>query len=103
MAAARITRRCVIVGPPLERVAERHPEEVRMESVEAVVQPGRRHLVEDRLTSPAAPVALADELIRDVRRQRLRELYRCARGELVALALGQERRHRLGRSRTVVM
>src|SRR5213593_4941408 len=64
---------------PLERVAERHPEEVRMESVEAVVQPGRRHLVEDRLTSPAAPVTLADELIRKVRRQRLPELHRRAR------------------------
>src|SRR2546425_13252775 len=51
--ATRI-RRCVIVRAPLERVAERHPEEGREEGVNAVVHAGRRRLIEQWLPRAAA-------------------------------------------------
>src|SRR2546425_11976907 len=63
--ATRI-RRCVIVRAPLERVAERHPEQVRMEVVQPVVQPGRGQLVEQGLPRTAPPVVLPDELVCEV-------------------------------------
>src|SRR2546426_402972 len=65
--ATRI-RRCVIVRAPLERVAERHPEEVRVEVVNAVVHAGRRR-ARDRLARTAASIVLPDVLVRDVCRE----------------------------------
>src|SRR6266516_8105017 len=101
--AASDMRRIVIVGLPLERVAERHAEQVRVEVVQAVVQPRRGHLVEDRLASPTAPIVLPDVLIREIGAERRGELHRRADRELVALPLRQLRRHRLGRSCTAVV
>src|SRR5881296_4727289 len=103
MPAARITRRCVIVGPPLERVAKRHPEEVRMEVVQPVVQPGRGRLVEQGLPRTAPPVVLPDELVGEVGGESAAQFDRRSRRELVAVALGQERGHRFGWSRPPVV
>src|SRR2546430_17145657 len=43
---------------PLERVAEREPEQLRVKVVHAGVQPGGRYLIEDRLRRAAAAVVL---------------------------------------------
>src|SRR5919197_635058 len=93
--AANKTRGFVI-GAPLERIAERHPEEVRVEVVQAMVQQRGRRLVEQRLARAAAPGVLLDILIGQVPGEAGPELYRRAQGELVAGALGEQRRHGLG-------
>src|SRR5438046_5580969 len=99
--ATRI-RRCVIVRAPLERVAERHPEQVRMEVVQAVVHPGRRG-TNEWLARPAAPVVLPDELVGEGGGESAAQFDRRSRRELVAVALGQERCHRFGWSRSPVV
>src|SRR5205823_7333116 len=55
------------------------------------------------LASPAAPVVLPDVLIREIGAERRGELHRRADRELVALPLRQQRRYRLGGSRTIVV
>src|SRR5438105_15479435 len=92
-------RRCVIVRAPLERVAKRHPEQVRVEVVQAVVHPGRRG-TNEWLARPAAPVVLPDELVGEVGGESAAQFDRRSRRELVAVALGQERCHRFGWSRS---
>src|SRR2546430_15845456 len=52
---------------PLERVAEREPEQLRVKVVHADVQPGGRDLIEDRLACAAAAVVLLVVLGRQVR------------------------------------
>src|SRR2546430_13077372 len=51
---------------PLERVAEREPEQLRVKVVHAGVQPGGRYLIEDRLARAAAANVLLDVLERPV-------------------------------------
>src|SRR2546430_13593768 len=51
---------------PLERVAEREPEQLRVKVVHAGVQPGGRNLIEDRLGRAAAAVVFVDVLQRPV-------------------------------------
>src|SRR5439155_1357246 len=53
---------------PLERVAERQPEELCVKVVDPGIQPGGRHLIEDRLAGAATPIVLLDVLGGDVRR-----------------------------------
>src|SRR5213593_3024583 len=96
-------RRCVIVRAPLERVAKRHPEEVRMEVVQPVVHAGRGRLVEQGLPRTAPPVVLPYELVGEVGGESAAQFDRRSRRELVAVALGQERGHRFGWSRPPVV
>src|SRR5256886_10873721 len=88
---------------PLDRVAEREPEQLRVKVVHAGVQPGGRYLIEDRLARAAAAIVLLDVLQRHVGREVRRERHREPARELVAVALGQERRHRLGRRGPLVV
>src|SRR5213078_1597349 len=70
--------------------------------IQAVVHPGGGG-TDEWLASPAPPVVLPDVLIREIGAERRAELHRRAERELVALPLGQQRRHRLGRGRAVVV
>src|SRR5437588_1483245 len=100
--AASDMRRIVIVGLPLKRVAQRHPEQVRVEVVETVVQGGRRG-AEQWLSRAAAPVVLSDVLIREIGAQVVGQLDRGARRKLITLCLRQERRDGLGGGGAIVM
>src|SRR6058998_4193241 len=75
-------RRYVIVRAPLERVAKRHPEQVRVEVVQAVVHPGRRG-TNEWLARPAPPVVLPDELVGEVGGESAAQFDRRSRRELV--------------------